>query len=130
MATGKPSPFALVPTALFFGLGIGNLWGLGGLFLRLGSPEWGWILPGLSLGVLTACLCGVARAWWSLGAAVPLFTIVATGWLFSAPWAALNRKFTMYGWSVWFLVLTVCGVLAYVIAWRLERNRSAPGSDR
>jgi hypothetical protein len=125
MATGNPSPFALLPTALFFGLGIGNLWGVAGVFTRLGNPEWVWVFPFLSLGVLTACLCGVARAWWSRGAAVPLLTIVVTGWLCAAPWAALNRKFTTYGWSIWFLVLAGCGLIAYVLAWRLERARPA-----
>jgi hypothetical protein len=132
MASGKPSPFALLPTALFFGLGLGNLWGVAGLFTRLGSPEWAWAFPVVCLVVLVGCLCGVARAWWRRGAAVPLFTIVVTSWLFAAPWAAVNQKFTTYAWSLWLFVLAGCGALAYVIAWLLERGRpmdAMPGSS-
>jgi hypothetical protein len=125
MATRKPSPFAILPTALLFGLGIGNLWGISGIFTRLGNPEWVWVFPVVSLGVLVACLCGVARAWWSIGAAVPLFTIVVAAWLFAAPWAAVTGKFTTYGWSVWLFVLAGCAALALLVARLLERNRPA-----
>ncbi len=133
MSSGKPSPFALLPTAILFGLGIGNLWGVAGLVTRLASPEWVWVLPVLSLAVLVACLCGVARVWWSRGAAVPLVAIVVTGWLFAAPWAAVTGKFTTYGWSLWLLVLAGCGALALLIAWFLERNTpadAAPDNSR
>ena len=125
MATSKSSPFALLPTALLFGLGIGNLWGVAGIFTRLGNPEWAWALPVVSLRVLVACLCGVARAWWARGAAVPLFTIVVAGWLFAAPWAAVNGRFTGYAWGLWLLVLFGCAALALLIAWLIERNRPA-----
>jgi len=123
MATGKPSPFALLPTALLFGLGIGNLWGVAGIFSRLGNPEWAWAFPVICVSVLVACLCGVARAWWSRGAAVPLLTIVVAGWLFAAPWAAVTKNFTTYAWGLWLLVLAGCGAIAFVFAWLLERNR-------
>src|SRR5687767_1286358 len=98
------SAFALVPTALFFGLGIGNLWGVAGLFTGLDPPGWIWTFPALCLVVLVACLCGVARIWWSRGAAVPLIAIVVTSWAFAAPWAAATGKLTIFGWSLWLLV--------------------------
>jgi hypothetical protein len=125
MATNKPSPFALLPTALLFGLGIGNLWGVAGIFTRLGNPEWAWVSPVVSLSVLVACLCEVARAWWPRGAFVPLFTIVVAGWLCAAPWAAVTGEFTTHAWGLWLVVLVGCAALALLIAWLLERNRSA-----
>jgi hypothetical protein len=116
----------MLATAALFGLGIGNLWGIAGIFTRLGSPEWIWVFPILCLVVLVGFLCGVARAWWVRGAVVPLLFIVVFGWLFSAPWAAVNGKFTFSAWATWLLVLLGCALLAIFLAWLLERQR--PGA--
>ncbi len=120
------SGISLLPTALFFGLGIGNLWGLAGLFTRLGNPEWVLVLPAVCLAVLVAFLCGVARAWWKRGATIPLFMIIVAAWIFSAPWAAANGRFTWWGWALWLVVLFGCGAAAYLLAWLLESRRPGP----
>jgi hypothetical protein len=111
----------LLATAMLFGLGIGNLWGIAGLFTRLGNPEWVWVIPIFCLLALIAFLCGVARAWWAHGAAVPLFLILVAGSMSSAPWAAANGKFTLSAWALWLLVLLGCGLFAFLVAWLLER---------
>jgi len=123
MESRKIAGFTLLPTAILFGLGIGNLWGIAGLFTRLGNPEWVWVLQIVCLAVLVAFLCGVARAWWARGAAIPLFLIVVAAWIFSAPFAAATGKFTLSAWAVWLLVLAACGSLAYLVAWLLERGK-------
>ena len=122
MESRKVSGFTLLPTAVLFGLGIGNLWGIAGLFTRLGNPEWVWSFQIVCLAVLIAFLCGVARAWWRRGAAIPLFLIVVAAWIFSAPFAAVMGKFTVSAWAVWLLVLIGCGTLALAVAWLLERR--------
>src|ERR1043165_3028076 len=123
MESLKISGFSLLPTAILFGLGIGNLWGIAGLFTRLGNPEWVWMIQAGCLAVLIAFLCGVARAWWVRGAATPLFLILAAAWLFSAPIALATGKFSVAAWAVWLLVLAGCGCLAMVVAWLFERGR-------
>jgi hypothetical protein len=123
MQSRKISGLTLLPTAMLFGLGIGNLWGIVGLFMGLGNPEWAWAIPLASLGVLVAFLCGLARVWWARGAVVPLFLIVAAAWIFSAPVAVVTGKFTLTAWAVWLLVLAGCGGLALLMAWLLERGQ-------
>jgi hypothetical protein len=123
MTSRKLSGFSLLPTAILFGLGIGNLWGIAGLFTRLGNPEWVWLIQIICLAVLVSFLCGVARAWWARGAAIPLFLIVAAAWIFSAPVAAVMGKFTLSAWVIWLLVLAACGSLALLVAWLVERGK-------
>jgi hypothetical protein len=119
----KVSGFSLLPAAALFGLGIGNLWGIAGLFTSLGNPEWVWMIPACCLVVLIAFLCAVARVWLARGAVVPFFLIVMAAWIFSAPWAAANGKFTAIAWAVWFLVLTGCALVALLLAWLMETRR-------
>jgi hypothetical protein len=123
MESRKISAFSLLPTAILFGLGIGNLWGIAGLFSRLGTPDWLWLLHLACLAVLTAFLCGVAQIWWTRGAAIPLFAIVAAAWVFSAPVAAITGRFTPSSWAVWLLVLVGCASVALLAAWLLERGK-------
>jgi hypothetical protein len=123
MEPRKIAGFALLPTAILFGLGIGNLWGIAGLFTQLGNPKWVWMLQLACLAVLITFLCGVARAWWVRGAVMPMFLMVAAAWLFSAPAAAVMGKFTLWGWAIWLLVLAGCGSLALLLAWLFERGR-------
>lgn len=125
MTSRKVPGLALMPTAIMFGLGIGNLWGLAGMFTRIGNPGWIWVLHIALLAVLVGFLSGVARAWWARGAAIPLFLIIVAAWVFSAPYALIAGKFTMYEWALWFVVLSGCGGLALLVAWLLERGRSA-----
>jgi hypothetical protein len=123
MTTRKTPVYALLPTALFFGLGVGNLWGVAGLFTRLGDPDWVLAFPIVALIVLVLCLCGVARAWWSKGAVAPIFVTVVASWVFAAPWAAITGKFTVWAWALWLPVLLGCGGLALMIAWLFERQK-------
>jgi hypothetical protein len=122
MSTRKTSGFNLLPTAALFGLGIGNLWGIAELFMRLGNPEWVLMFPICCLAVLIAFLCAVARIWLARGAVVPFLLIVVAAWIFSAPWAAANGKFTSHDWAVWFLVLMGCALVALLLAWLMERR--------
>jgi hypothetical protein len=123
MEQRKVSAFTLLPTAILFGLGIGNLWGIAGLFSRIGNAEWVWIVQAACLVVLITFLCAVARAWWARGAAIPLLLMLVAAWIFSAPIAAATGKFTLSAWATWLLVLAGCGSLALLLAWLLERGR-------
>jgi hypothetical protein len=122
MESRKVSGFTLLPTAALFGLGIGNLWGIAGVFSRIGNAEWVWMVQAACLIVLVAFLCGVARAWWTRGAAIPLLLILVAAWIFSAPIAAVTGKFTLAAWATWLLVLAGCGAVALLLAWLLERG--------
>jgi protein-S-isoprenylcysteine O-methyltransferase Ste14 len=64
----------------------------------------------------------VARIWLARGAVVPFLLIVVAAWIFSAPWAAANGKFTSHDWAVWFLVLMGCALVALLLAWLMERR--------
>lgn len=130
MTSRKLSGLALLPTAIMFGLGIGNLWGVAGMSTRVGNPAWVWALHIVLLAVLVAFLTGVARAWRARGAAIPLFLIIVAAWVFSAPYAVITGEFTMYAWALWFVVLSGCGGLALLVAWLLERGRSARTGDQ
>ena len=123
MESRKISAFSLLPTAILFGLGIGNLWGIAGLFTRLGTPDWFWILNLACLAVLVVALCGVARIWWTRGAVIPLFSIVAAAWVFSVPVAVFTGRFTLSVWATWLLVLAGCATIALLGAWLLERGK-------
>jgi hypothetical protein len=123
MESRRISAFSLLPTAILFGLGIGNLWGIAGLFTRLGTPRWFWILNAGCLAVLVAALGGVARIWWTRGAVIPLFSIVAAAWVFSAPIAVITGRFTLSAWATWLLVLAGCAIFALSAAWLLERGK-------
>jgi hypothetical protein len=123
MGSRNISVFSLLPTAIVIGLGIGNLWGIGGIFTDLGTPTWFWIIQIACLAVLVACLTGMARIWWTRGAAIPLFSIVAAAWIFSAPAAAIAGKFTLAAWSEWLVVLAGCACAALLVAWLIERSR-------
>jgi len=80
--TRRANGLSLLPTAILFGMGVGNLWGLADLFMRLTSPEWMLLFPAICLAVLVAFLTGVARAWWQRGAAIPMFMSVVAAWVF------------------------------------------------
>ena len=123
MESRKTSVFSLLPTAIVVGLGIGNLWGIGGIFTHLGTPTWFWIIQIACLAVLVASLTGMARIWWTRGAAIPLFSIVAAAWIFSAPAAAIAAKFTLTAWAIWLVVLAGCASAALLVAWLLERSK-------
>ena len=125
MESRKISAFSLLPTAILFGLGIGNLWGIAGLFARLGTPDWFWIIQIACLAVLIAFLSGVARIWWNRGAAIPLAAIVAAAWVFSAPAAAVTGRFTSSTWAVWLVVLAGCASVALLVAWLFERGKQS-----
>jgi hypothetical protein len=71
------------------------------------------LFPAICLAVLVAFLTGVARAWWQRGAAIPMFMSVVAAWVFSAPWAAVHRKFRLSGWALWLIVLFGCAALAF-----------------
>ena len=122
MESRKNSAFALLPTAVLFGLGIGNLWGIVDLFTHFQNPHWIWLIHIACLAILTAFFCGVARAWWIRGAAKPLFLIVAAAWIFSAPIAAVMGKFTIIVWTAWLLALVACASFALLVAWLFERR--------
>jgi hypothetical protein len=123
MESRRLAAFTLLPTAILFGLGIGNLWGIAGLFTQFGNPNWVWVIQSSCLAVLIAFLCGVARVWWARGAVMPIFLIVAAAWIFSAPAAAVMGRFTFSSWAGWLLVLAGCGSLALLLAWLFERGR-------
>lgn len=129
MESRKVSGFSLLPTAILFGIGIGNLWGIAGLFTRLGNPGWVKVIQVSCLAVLIAFLCGVARAWWARGAATPLFLILVAAWLFSAPIALATGKFSMSAWALWLLVLAGCGCVALLVAWLFERRGRGQASS-
>jgi len=124
--TRRANGLSLLPTSILFGMGVGNLWGLAGLFTRLASPEWTLLFPAICLAVLVAFLTGVARAWWQRGAAIPMFMSIVAAWVFSAPWAAVHRKFSLSGWALWLIVLFGCAALALLLAWLLERRKPRP----
>ncbi|HEX5160826.1 MAG TPA: hypothetical protein VFV88_03835 [Steroidobacteraceae bacterium] len=126
MNTRRATGLSLLPTAILFGMGVGNLWGVAGLFTRLSRPEWALLIPAVLLAVLVAFLTGVARAWWPRGAAIPLFLCIVAAWVVSAPWAAVHRKFSLWGWSLWLIVLFGCAALALFLAWLLERRKPTP----
>lgn len=123
MNTRRANGLSLLPTAILFGMGIGNLWGVVGLFTRLSRPEWDLLIPAIFLAVLVAFLTGVARAWWQRGAAIPLFMSIVAAWVVSAPWARMHGNFSLWSWALWLIVLFGCAAVALLLAWLLERRK-------
>ena len=121
MTDSLPGRFSLIPTAVFVGLGIGNLWGATSAVYRAGSLGLSAVFPAFSLLLLVLLCFGFAHVW-RPRAYWPLAVVLGAAWLFSAPWAALHGKFALTLWLGWLPVLIGAATLGVFAVWLRERR--------